>query len=134
MRTLIFFTILLLPVVSLAQDADPLAGYKWKSRPVVVFADSPFDPRFKNMMKMLADNPDALDARDVVVLTDTDPAANGPLRQRLHPRDFMFVLIGKDGEIVLRKPNPWSVRELSRAIDVMPIRIDEINATRGLTD
>ena len=134
MRALMTALLLILPGVVLAQDKDPLAAYKWQSRPVVVFADSPFDPRFKNMMRMLADDPDALQSRDVVVLTDTDPAANGPLRQHLHPRDFMFVLIGKDGQIALRKPNPWSVRELGRAIDKMPIRIDEINATRGLKD
>jgi len=137
MPTLKFLAIViaLLPAFpSLAQEANPLAQYKWQARPLVIFADSPFDPRFKSQMKMLANDVAAIKDRDVVVMTDTDPAANGPLRKALHPLDFMFVLIGKDGTIALRKPNPWSARELSHAIDKMPIRIDEINAKRGLQD
>lgn len=105
---------------------DVLEEYLWLKRPVVIFADTPEDPRFKRQMELLADRPDELDKRDVVILTDTDPKADGPLRQALHPRDFMLVLIGKDGRVALRKPSPWSIRELSRAIDKMPMRQDEI--------
>ena len=79
-------------------------------------------------MELLAARPEGLETRDVVVLTDTDPKADGPLRKGLHPRDFMLVLIGKDGRVALRKPTPWSIRELSRAIDKMPLRQDEIRA------
>jgi hypothetical protein len=38
----------------------------------------------------------------------------------------MMVLIGKDGEVELRKPFPWTVREVSRSIDKMPIRQREM--------
>lgn len=105
---------------------DVLAEYLWTKRPLVIFADTPNDPRFKRQMELLASDPDELTTRDVVVLTDTAPSENGPLREALHPRDFMVVLIGKDGRVALRKPSPWSVRELSRAIDKMPMRQDEI--------
>ncbi len=44
------------------------------------------------------------------------------LRTKLRPRGFMLVLMGKDGEVKLRKPLPWTVRELSRSIDKMPMR------------
>lgn len=117
---------LLLPAAATAQEDDPLGQYKWLNRPLVIFADSPNDPRFKRQMELLEDDPEALGERDVVVLTDTDPAAKGPLRAALRPRDFMLVLVGKDGRVALRKPTPWSVRELSRAIDKMPLRQDEI--------
>ena len=53
------------------------------------------------------------------------------LRERLRPRDFMLVVMGKDGEIELRKPNPWPGREISRSIDKMPLRQQEIDAARG---
>jgi hypothetical protein len=39
-------------------------------------------------------------------------------------------LIGKDGQTKLRKPLPWSIREISRAIDKMQIRQDEIKASK----
>jgi len=32
----------------------------------------------------------------------------------------------KDGSVALRKPSPWSVREISRAIDKMPSRREEM--------
>ncbi|MEM9709036.1 MAG: DUF4174 domain-containing protein [Pseudomonadota bacterium] len=38
----------------------------------------------------------------------------------------MLTLIGKDGTVKLRKPRAWDVRELSRSIDKMPLRQDEI--------
>lgn len=117
---------LTLPLAAFAQDVDPLAEYAWLKRPLVIFADTPNDPRFKRQMEMLESDPTELEIRDVIILTDTDPAADGPLREKLHPRDFMLVLIGKDGRVAMRKPTPWSVREISRAIDKMPMRQDEI--------
>jgi len=115
-------------VFAVAQEnTDPLAEYKWVARPLVVFADSPYDPRFISQMEMLAEDSAALEERDVVVLTDTDPAANGPLRQRLRPDDFTLVLVDKENNIVLRKPSPWTARELSRAIDKLPMRLDELD-------
>ncbi|MCQ0092575.1 DUF4174 domain-containing protein [Roseovarius sp. M141] len=112
-----------------ASDVD-LKQFLWTNRPLVVFADSPNDPRFVQQMEMLTARSDELAARDVVVLTDTDPEARGPLRDRLHPRGFMLVLIVKDGTIYLRKPLPWDVREISRTIDKLPMRQQEIRERR----
>ena len=107
-----------------------LAQFKWTHRPLVVFADSPFDPAFVRQMELIEDDLPALMERDVVVLTDTDPAARSALRRALHPRGFGFVLVGKDGGIKLRKPSPWTVREISRTIDKMPMRQQEIRDSR----
>ena len=105
---------------------DGLEAFHWTHRPVIVFADSPNDPAFIDQMEMLVARQAELELRDVVVLTDTDPAARNPLRQKLRPRGFMLVIVGKDGQVALRKPFPWSVREISRTIDKMPIRQREI--------
>ncbi|MEO0922698.1 MAG: DUF4174 domain-containing protein, partial [Pseudomonadota bacterium] len=43
----------------------------------------------------------------------------------------MLALVGKDGTIKLRKPVPWDVRELSRVIDKMPMRQQEVRDRRG---
>ena len=67
----------------------------------------------------------------MVVITDTDPAAASSVRTKLRPRGFMVVLIGKDGGVKLRKPLPYSVREISRTIDKMPMRQQEVEDRRG---
>ncbi|SMY08527.1 DUF4174 domain-containing protein [Flavimaricola marinus] len=101
------------------------------ARPLVVFADSPADPMFIEQMDMLLADMDALRLRDVIVITDTDPSARSLVRQELRPRGFGLVLIGKDGRVAQRKPSPFSVRELSRAIDKMPLRQQEIREGSG---
>ena len=42
----------------------------------------------------------------------------------------MLVIIGKDGSVKQRKPLPWNVRELSRSIDKMPLRQQEMRDRR----
>lgn len=121
-----------------ATDGDPagfapidaaevsLDDFLWTRRPVVVFADTPADPRFRQQMDFLAERWAELDARDVVVITDTDPEAETSVREKLRPRGFMLVIMDKDGSIALRKPAPWDVREISRTIDKMPSRREEM--------
>lgn len=103
-----------------------LNDFVWLARPVVVFADTPNDPQFKHQMDLLTARIEALADRDVIVITDTDPAARSDIRQKLRPRGFMLVLVDKDGRVALRKPAPWDVRELSRSIDSSPLRQQEI--------
>ena len=117
------------PVIQPA-GVHELEEYLWLKRPVVVFADSPNDPRFRQQMDLIEDRLDDLADRDVVVLTDTDASVLTPMREKLRPRGFMLVLIGKDGSVYLRKPFPWSVREIGRSIDKMPLRRQEIRDRR----
>jgi hypothetical protein len=109
-----------------------LEQFLWTARPVVVFADTPADPSFQRQMDLLRQRPEALAERDVVVIVDTDPAARSGLRLKLRPRGFMLVIISKDGQVAIRKPSPWDVREISRTIDKMPLRQQEIR-DRGLS-
>ena len=128
-----------IPILSLAEnnvifvevikDTD-LSSYQWTHRPIVVFANSPEDVNYTRQIKMLESGLNQLLVRDVVVLTDTNPSEVSPLRELLRPRGFALLLIGKDGQVKLRKPFPWSVRELSRAIDKMPMRRQELNAIK----
>ncbi|MDF1728948.1 MAG: DUF4174 domain-containing protein [Sulfitobacter sp.] len=110
----------------ISADKSDLSEYRWKKRPVVVFADDVNDPAFVEQIELLRARPDELLVRDVVVLIDTDPEARNPVRLRMRPRGFMLVLVGKDGDIKLRKPFPWDVREITRSIDKMPMRQREI--------
>lgn len=110
-------------------DVD-LDQYMWTHRPIVIFADSPNDPQFIQQMELLEDDLAQLAERDVVVLTDTDPSARGPMRVKLRPRGFMLALIVKDGTIYMRKPLPWDVREITRTIDKLPMRQQEARDRR----
>lgn len=103
-----------------------LDEFLWLKRPLVIFADTPNDPRFIQQIEILTERLSVLESRDVVVITDTDPAEPSDLRRRLRPRGFMLVLVGKDGVIHLRKPVPWQVREITRTIDSLPERRQEL--------
>jgi hypothetical protein len=115
----------------LITQADSLAEFLWVARPVIVFADTPNDPRYIRQIELLQSRPQDLFERDVVVLTDTDPSANSELRRTLRPRGFQLVIVGKDGSVALRKPAPWDVREITRSIDRMPLRRQEIRDRRN---
>ena len=94
-------------------------------RPVIVFADSPYDPAFIRQMELLARSYAALAARDVILITDTDPANPSSLRKKLRPRGFSLVLMDKDWKPSIRKPLPWDGREIVNSIDKMPIARSE---------
>lgn len=115
-----------LPELPLVVDATSLDPFLWESRPVVVFADTPNDPRFIKQVELLAERPDPLAERDVVIILDADPSQESEIRKSLRPRGFMLAIIGKDGKVAQRKPAPWDVREITRAIDKMPLRKQEI--------
>lgn len=113
---------------SLIQNAGEttLDDWTWLKRPVVVFADNENDPRFIEQMRLIEARPDALLERDVVVIFDTDPDAKSSVRQKLRPRGFMLAVLAKDGTVVIRKPAPWDVREITRSIDKLPLRRQEV--------
>jgi len=109
-----------------------LDDLNWVARPLVVFADTPNDPRFQQQMDLLLADIERLAVRDVIVITDTNREEMSDLRTTLRPRGYMMALVGKDGRVALRKPSPYSVRELSRSIDKMPLRQQEISDRRDL--
>lgn len=143
-RTLALVLSAFLPVAALAADGSApdestyirpvgdsdLSEFLWINRPIVVFADTPADPRFQQQIDMLLEDEEMMRDRDVVVLTDTDPSARSPIRTKLRPRGFAMVFVDKDGVVKLRKPTPWSVREISRSIDKTPLREREVRDRR----
>ena len=108
-----------------ASEVDP-AEFMWQARPVVIFADTAADPAFVEQLAALRRDPNPLLMRDAVVITDTDPGDVSRWRRQLRPEGFSLVLMDKDGQVKQRKPAPWSVREITRAIDKFPLRRQEI--------
>ena len=103
-----------------------LEEFDFTQRPIVVFADRPGDADYRKQMVLLEARWPELAVRDVVIITDSDPAAQTPIRLHLRPRGFQLVLIDKQGQVALRRPFPTEVRELARTIDRMPDRRNEI--------
>lgn len=144
----LIFALMLAAPMALAQDAPPvdpaatsaaataagpfaatevaLDAQLFVTRPVVVFADSEADPNFHRQMELLSRGYDLLAERDVIVVTDTDPAARGEWRQRFRPRGFGLVILDKDLKPAIRKPLPLDVREITAAIDKFPLRRQEV--------
>lgn len=110
------------------RDASDVAleDFLWVARPVIIFADSPADPRVAEQLQLLADRPDPLLERDVVIIVDTDPSARSEIRMALRPRGFSLVVMQKDGAVGFRRPAPRDVREIIRGIDNFSFRQEEI--------
>lgn len=147
--TLLLALLAFAPVGAMAQDAtdttpveevDPLAprstegltleDFLWIARPIIIFADTPADPRVQEQLDLLARRPDALLERDVVILVDTDPEARSAIRTALRPRGFSIVVITKDGTVGMRRPALRDVREIVRAIDNFQLRQEELSQNR----
>lgn len=103
-----------------------LQDFIYVARPLIVFADTPRQPQFMDQLAILESDMAALAARDVVVIVDSDPAAASEARRTQRPRGFALVLIEKDGRVLLRRPVPQTIRELTRTIDRSPLRQEEI--------
>ncbi|MEM9318741.1 MAG: DUF4174 domain-containing protein [Pseudomonadota bacterium] len=103
-----------------------LSEFLWTHRPIIVFADTPADPRFQEQLALLTERPQVLLDRDVVIIVDTDPDARSDIRQDLRPRGFAVVVMTKDGAVGFRSPSPRDIRELTRRIDNFAIRQEEL--------
>ena len=107
-------------------SSTTLSDFFGSKRVIIIFSDNSKDPNFKAQINLLQSRKNSLKGRDVVVLIDTNPIPKSLIRLKLRPQGFVLILIGKDGKIALRKSRPWSVREISRSIDKMPLRKQEI--------
>lgn len=108
-----------------AAEIDP-RDLAYQARILVVFAEAEAQPQFTDQIALITARIGELAARDVIVVLDADPDGRSALRQQLRPRGFSLVMLDKDGTIVFRKPDPWDVREISRQIDKLPSRRQEV--------
>lgn len=116
-----------------------MTDYKWKYRPLVVFADSEANAPLNQQRRMVTANRTGLSERNVVVIWvvgDKVSAELGP-----HPREtaatlrarfggakggFRAVLVGKDGGAKLNSASPLGTGALYATIDAMPMRQNEM--------
>ncbi|MGM0586070.1 MAG: DUF4174 domain-containing protein [Pseudomonadota bacterium] len=114
-----------------AQEAEnPLAEYRWTNRVILIFSDSADDPRYVHQLRELEEVADELTLRDAVIVSDTTPGPSRldttPLRKKFRPHGFNLLLIGKDGEVKRRTPQPVDGSQIVRQIDRLPLRQQEM--------
>lgn len=126
MKTVLNLGSAILMALTGTTNANDLAAYQWKNRPVLVFADSADDENFREQMKLLNDANADITERDIVVIEDTTPSQKSNLRERFQPNGFLFVLVGKDGGAKLKSTSPVNIESLNSLIDAMPMRLQEI--------
>jgi hypothetical protein len=115
-----------------------MSVYKWKKRPLVVFAAAGSSDLERQRAIVARDRAGFAERHMVVVyVVDDSVSADGGVRPGLSgsairalygvkPGQFRAILVGKDGGAKLSSPKPLTSSRLFATIDAMPMRIDEM--------
>lgn len=104
-----------------------LSPYRGEHRLVLIFADDKADVAYIEALEHLQAAEDGLRERDVLVLMDTTPSAQGKVREAVGAQGFTIALVGKDGEQKLSSDTLIPADELFDKIDAMPMRQAEMD-------
>lgn len=119
---------------------NPVNKHKWKVRVLIVTASSPLNVGYKRQDQLLTKGKKGMKERDLVIYrlySDhwLDPKINKISEEEaqaiyknydIDPDTFSVILIGKDGEVKMRKNDIISTREIFQLIDSMPMRQQEL--------
>lgn len=96
----------------------------WQRRLVVLLGDQDI-PAVRKQATILQKGEAALREREVEILAEQRPS--GLLHKRFgHGPGFLVILLGKDGEEKFRSPKPVALDKITKLIDEMPMRKDEV--------
>ena len=118
-------TVLAMP---LPAHADPLAGYRWKNRLLVIAATDAQSEKVAGQRLAYQRAQAGMSERDVVLIDAVGPGTQArAVRAHLGVGDAAFkaLLIGKDGHTAAASDTPFSAADLFGRIDAMPMRRDE---------
>lgn len=139
MRGVVGVAAALATLALLATAAQAMSNYRWKKRPLVVFAESDANALLAEQRRIVAHNRTGLNKRDVVVVwivgrnisTELGPLPSSnatALRARFDVGDaeFRAILVGKDSGEKLSSSKPIDADTLFSTIDAMPMRREEM--------
>lgn len=116
--------------------AAGMDAFAWSNRPVVIFAASDFDAMATQQLGLLDSRANAVEDRDMVVVTVWPDRVEGPVegvtaaamrsRYRVQAGQFAILLIGKDTGVKRRSNTVLSADDLFGQIDGMPMRRREM--------
>lgn len=107
----------LLPAMTMGAKAQDISGHLYEEWPLIVFADTPLDDLYVQQLNELRTAREEFLEQRIILYFDDDPVANSSLRAQFEPEGFLFVLIGKDGEIKLQQSSPVSNAQLFAVVD-----------------
>lgn len=120
-------------------SASAMSVYKWKKRPLLVFAGSDTSKSLAEQRRIIANSRGELADRDVVVVwivgsnataelgkAPTLTAAGLRARYGIGAHEFRALLVGKDGTVKLSSTKALEGSALVSTIDAMPMRRDEM--------
>jgi hypothetical protein len=138
---LILLAVMMVPSASgRDQERVDLRAYQWKNRLLILFAPSEKDLIYQSFKEQLQRRAREVHDRDLLIFhvleTGENRLANLPLNKEqgislrktfsIMPGQHMVILIGKDGELKLRKELPVELSEIFSVIDAMPMRQREM--------
>jgi hypothetical protein len=115
--------------------------YAWENRPLLIFAPSPDDSRYRKQKRKVDQATEEFRDRDMVLIRvfssgDSSRAGDQPLsasdaqqlRQTydVHPDSFSVLLVGKDTGVKRRSTRPVDIQDIFDQIDRMPMRQREM--------
>ena len=117
-----------------------LKAYQWKNRVLILFAPCEDDPVYQSFKEQLERRKQEVQERDLLIFhvpeTGEGRVAHLPLNREqvlflrktfsIKPGQLIVILIGKDGEVKIRKEIPGELSEILLLIDAMPMRQQEM--------
>ena len=115
----VFLLGVMLPMLSVKNNAQDLAQYQWQHRVIILCGDSHSDSYQKQLNSLSAEKiKDELADRKLIILRDSEDHCND--------EDFKIVLYGLDGGVKLSSSTEVKAREIFDLIDSMPMRRAEL--------
>jgi hypothetical protein len=117
-----------------------LHQYQWKNRLLLIFASHGDEPAYKTLKAEIEARAAGVEERDLLVSElfergqsyfaggPIGPESTDALRRGFSVRQgrFTLLLIGKDGEVKMRRESPTGLTEIFALIDSMPMRRQEM--------
>jgi hypothetical protein len=117
-----------------------LSQYQWKNRLFLIFASQEGEPAYKTLKAETEAQAEGVRERDLLVGevlekgpsyfagVPIEPQTAEDLHRRFSVRQgrFTVLLIGKDGEVKMRRESPTGLTEIFALIDAMPMRRQEM--------
>jgi len=124
--------------LTMNQSTDPLSGYRWENRILLIFANEKEQSEVKNQLQHFKTHHAGLKERDLILFEVYGDKGSGPegtleseevdyLQSRFNPQgDYTIILVGKDGGEKLRQSKLLDHKKLFATIDAMPMRQSEM--------
>lgn len=112
-----------------------LDSYLWKNRLLLVFAPSKNNAEYQQQMQLFQGQKASFAERNLLIIelltegtsrVDAQEAAKIRERFNVNPKEFLVVLVGKDGTAKRQEQSPVSPQSIFETIDAMPMRRQEM--------